>query len=200
MAEEVGAPAPTLDIALKYGDFLDVRRKRSTPQALGDGLLEALSEALTALRVMREREAQELVADIMGRLQRLDGYLDQVETMAPQVYEAYGARLQRRLAEAAGRNGLEIDAGRLAVELVIWSDKSDVTEELVRARAHLKHVRELLEAGQDESGKKLDFLAQELFREFNTVGSKCRDVGMAGQVVDSKVELEKIREQVQNIA
>jgi len=200
VAEEVGSPAPTLETALRYGDFLDVHRKSSTPEALADGLMGALGDALAALRTMREREAAELMADITERLAKLDSYLDEVDRLAPEVYAGYAERLKKRLEDAAERHGLELDPGRVATELVVWSDKSDVTEEVVRARAHMVHVRELMEAGKDETGKKLDFLAQELFREFNTIGSKCRDVGMAAQVVDAKVELEKIREQVQNIA
>lgn len=200
VASKVGAAVPTLDAALKYGDFIDVRRQSADPERLEQGLLGALSTALDGLRVMREREGQELLADIVMRLARLDSYLDTVDEIAPQVYAGYLERMQKRLADAGERHGLELDPARLAAELVVWSDKSDVTEEVVRARAHLVHFRELLTEALDESGKKLDFLAQELFREFNTIGSKCRDAGMAGQVVDAKVELEKIREQVQNIA
>lgn len=200
VAERAGAPTPTLDIALKYGDFLETQQATSSPESLAAGFLEGLDAALAALRDMREREAAELVADIGERLDRLDSYLNEVERLSPAVYTGYEERLKRRLQEAGERHGLELDPARVLTELVIWSDKSDVTEELVRARAHMVHFREHLAAERDESGKKLDFLAQELFREFNTIGSKCRDVGMAAQVVDSKVELEKIREQVQNLA
>jgi uncharacterized protein (TIGR00255 family) len=200
VAAEVGAAPPTLDTALRYGDFLEVQRKAATLEELEQGFSRGLDAALAGLREMREREAAELLADVNQRLGKLDRYLDEVEAVAPKVYAAYAERLKARLDEAAERQGLELDPGRVATELVVWSDKSDVTEEVVRARAHLVHVREQLAAGDDETGKRLDFLAQELFREFNTIGSKCRDAGMAAQVVDAKVELEKIREQVQNIA
>lgn len=200
VAERAGAPTPTLDIALKYGDFLETHQQASSADSLATGFVEGLGKALDALRDMRQREAAALLTDIEERLDRLDGYLDEVERLSPAVYSGYEDRLKRRLQEATERHGLELDPARIMTELVIWSDKSDVTEELVRARAHMLHFREHLTAGRDESGKKLDFLAQELFREFNTIGSKCRDVGMAAQVVDSKVELEKIREQVQNLA
>jgi len=200
VARHVGAPAPTIEAALRLGDFVEVRRARVPDEELRAGLEAGLAAALEQLVAMRRREGEELVADLLARLDRLDGILDALAEVAPTVMTGYEERLRKRLAEAEERLGVELDAGRVGAELVVYADRSDVTEELVRARAHVTHFREILGRGEALSGKRLDFLAQELFREFNTVGSKCREAGMASSVVDGKVELEKIREQIQNLA
>lgn len=199
-ARHAGAPAPTIEAALRLGDFVDVRQARVPADELRAGLEAGLAEALEQLVAMRRREGAELAADLLARLDTLDGILDSLAEVAPTVMTGYEERLRKRLKEAQERVGLELDAGRVGAELVLYADRSDVTEELVRARAHITHFREILGRGEALSGKRLDFLAQELFREFNTVGSKCREAGMASSVVDGKVELEKIREQIQNLA
>lgn len=200
IARHVGAPAPTIEAALRLGDFVDVRRERVPDEALREGLEAGLTAALEQLVAMRRREGAELVKDLLARLDTLARVLDSLATVAPTVMTGYEERLRKRLSEAQERIGVELDAGRVGAELVLYADRSDVTEELVRARAHISHFREILGRGEALSGKRLDFLAQELFREFNTVGSKCREAGMASSVVDGKVELEKIREQIQNLA
>jgi uncharacterized protein (TIGR00255 family) len=200
LARTLGAPAPGIEVALRAGDFIDVRRRRASDEAVIAAVREGIGAALAQLVEMRLTEGDQLAGDLAARLARIEALLEQLEGVAPRVQQHYQERLEKRLAEAEHRLGVELDAGRLATELVVYADKSDVTEELVRARAHVAHFRELIARGDDEAGKRMDFLAQELFREFNTVGSKCRDAGMAEAVVDGKVELEKIREQIQNIA
>ncbi len=203
LARAVEAPDPGLELVLRHGDFIQVTEHQVAPEALSEGLRQGLAQALDQLVGMRLDEGRHLAADMLARLQALRGFLASIEEAAPKVYAAYEARLQQRLADAQKATGLELDPGRLATELVAFADRSDVTEEIVRARAHLDRFQALIEGteGEDiERGKRLDFLSQELLREFNTVGSKCRDAGMASSVVDAKVELEKVREQVQNIA
>ncbi len=127
--------------------------------------------------------------------------LDQTETEAPQVALALLERLRQRVTKLEADLGVDLDKTRVITELVVFSDKSDVTEEIVRARAHIAAFRDTINGSDDgERGRRLDFLTQELLRELNTLGSKCRDAGVASAVVDAKVELEKIREQAQNIA
>jgi len=134
------------------------------------------------------------------RIVVLEGVLANLETRAPEVISGYEKRLRDRLEAARGKEGVQVDQGRVVTELTLFAEKCDVTEEIVRAATHLATLRDLLKPGAFIRGKRLDFLVQELGREFNTVGSKCRDVGMTSAVVDAKVELERIREQVQNIA
>ena len=168
--------------------------------ALCEGFYGALDEALEATALMRSAEGGALGRDILARLDHLDELLTRFEAAAPKVQEAYEARLRQRLEDVVQRHGVELDEARLATELVLFADKSDVTEETVRARSHIAAFRALLGPQEDPlRGKRLDFLAQELGREVNTIGSKCRDAGMAQDVVDTKVELERIREQVQNV-
>lgn len=200
LASELAAPSPSIESALRQGDFVEVQAKRSEPEVLLEGLSTGLKAAMAVLTTMREKEGERLAEDLQARIATLEGLLETIEGEAPKVYEAYEERLRKRLADAQERLGIPLDEGRVATELVMFADRSDVTEEIVRARTHLARFREILGSGAAETGKRLDFLAQELGREFNTIGSKCRDAGMADAVVSTKVELEKIREQVQNIA
>ena len=200
LAERLGVAPPTLDTLLRLGDIVQVRTREASPDALSQAFLAGLDEALSGLEAMRRREGEALAADLEARLDRLGQLLDAVASQAPVVMEVYQARLRKRLDEAAERHGITLDEGRLAAELVIYSDKSDLTEEIVRARTHLDAFRALLHDADDAQGKRLDFLCQELVREFNTIGSKCRDADITGTVVETKVELERVREQIQNIA
>ena len=200
LAVELSAPPPTLELMVRLGDFVRVTGAKANTEALSDAFLDGLAAAADAVDTMRLREGQALASDLLARLDKMDELLLRIEHEAPQVQAAYEARLRARLDEAARKHGVEVEPGRLATELILFADKSDVTEETVRARTHIHNVRLMLASTDDEArGKRLDFMAQELNREFNTIGSKCRDAQMAGAVVDAKVELERIREQVQNI-
>lgn len=204
VASTLGTAPPTLDLVLRHGNFVKIQTTTVDSAALGSAFGAALSEGIASLNASRAQEGAHLATDISERLGALERLLDLVEEASPRIQEAFETRLRGRLDDVARKYGGDIDEGRLATELVLYSDKSDVTEETVRARAHISTFRELLTPGGGDAqglrGKRLDFLAQELGREFNTIGSKCRDAGMATAVVDAKVELERIREQIQNIA
>lgn len=201
LAHALGSLPPTLDLVLRVGNVVEVHSAPLDPDQVRDAYLAGLGEALDGVVAMRTAEGAALAKDMLGRLDVLDALLEKVEAKAPEVQAAYEVRLRQRLDEAGRKLGMELDPGRLAAELVLFADRSDVTEETVRARAHVASFRRLLGGeGDGAEGKRLDFLAQELGREFNTIGSKCRDAGMAAAVVDGKVELERIREQVQNLA
>jgi uncharacterized protein (TIGR00255 family) len=164
--------------------------------SLGESLLLVVDEAVAAIDLMRSREGDALLADLDGRLQRLAELLESIATRVPAAVATQAERLKERVAQLLGETAL--DEARISQEVAILADRSDVTEELVRFRSHLVQVRETLQQ-QEPVGRKLDFLMQELNREVNTIGSKANDATMAALVVETKAELEKIREQVQNV-
>jgi uncharacterized protein (TIGR00255 family) len=201
LARALDAPPPTLDLALRTGSFVSVRRKTIDPNELQASLLGGLERALDALVTMRLREGEALALDLRQRLERMVFLFDRVATLAPTVLRDLEDRLRTRVAEAAQRLGVEADQGRIVAEIVVFADKADISEELVRARSHVAQFAAMLGPTEEaERGRRLDFLTQELLREINTMGSKGRDAAIATDVVDLKVELEKVREQVQNIA
>lgn len=163
-------------------------------------LRDGMQAALDALVAMRVDEGRNLVREIDGRLDTILSLVDFFETRSGEVVEAVRERLRKRTEQIAKDSGLYDDA-RLHQEIVIAADRLDITEELVRLRSHVDQFRSILgDAGGDGPvGRRLDFLLQELGREANTVGSKANDAPLAHQVVELKTEIERIREQVQNI-
>ncbi len=164
--------------------------------AAREAVLAALDGALDGLLAMREREGEGLRRDLAERLAALAGYVDRLAAAAPASVIAYRERLAKRVQELAGDVG--VDPQRLAQEVAIFADRSDVTEELTRLRSHLDQLRGLLDA-DEPVGRRLDFLVQEANREVNTSGAKSQWAEAASLVVDMKAELERIREQVQNV-
>ncbi len=155
-----------------------------------------VEETLAQLMKMRAAEGQRLKEDLLKRLARLVEYTESISQRAPSVILEYHDKLQARLRELAV--DIEIDENRLAAELALFADRCSISEELVRLRSHLQEVQNTM--NMDEAvGRKLDFLAQELNREFNTIGSKSGDLNISSLVIKSKSEVEKIREQIQNI-
>ena len=200
LASEINAPAPTLEMVLRHPGLVETRSVKPTADDLEDAFKTAMTHAVDALLKMRQQEGDAIATDMVGRLTHVSTLLERIEERAPDVLTLHEERLKQRLMQAAQRHGLEVDEGRVVTELVVFSDRCDVTEELVRARAHIVAMLEMITRAEPVEGKRLDFLMQEIFREFNTIGSKCRDSDMASFVVDGKVELEKIREQIQNVA
>lgn len=157
---------------------------------------EALDAALKSLVANRKLEGEGLCRDIQSKLTVLENYRLTLLELAPKVVTTYQERLTKRIQELTG--GVEIDPNRLATEVAIFADKSDITEESVRIQSHLKQFMQFL-GSMEPIGRRLDFLVQELNREINTVGSKANDTNIAQLVINFKAELEKIREQIQNI-
>jgi uncharacterized protein (TIGR00255 family) len=157
---------------------------------------EALETALNNLIAMREMEGAHLKEELEGRLNEIERLLGEIAALAPQVVAQHRSLLQQRLSEAGVPLPLEDE--RLVKEIAMYADRCDISEELGRAASHLKQFRNSL-AGAEAVGRSLDFLAQEFFREFNTMGSKANHAELAHRVVAAKTELEKIREQVQNV-
>ncbi|AAS95378.1 YicC/YloC family endoribonuclease [Nitratidesulfovibrio vulgaris] len=161
--------------------------------------LEAgLAAALEDWNESREAEARALSRDMVSRLIRMDEWVSRIEERAPDIKEERFTLLRDRLSEALEGMGSSLEEGRFLQEMTLLADKLDVSEELTRLRAHLDRLRELLDGGGD-AGKRLDFTLQECFREINTCGNKIQDAQISRLVVDFKNELEKCREQVQNI-
>jgi uncharacterized protein (TIGR00255 family) len=174
--------------------------KELDPEDLGGAALAALDAALDAVDAMRLREGGSLEREIRDRLAAVGQLVGAVELRAGEVAAAVREKLRRRMEKLGVETGL-IDEARLHQEIVIAADRLDVTEELVRLRSHLdQFARVLDDAGPGTAvGRQLDFLLQEMGRETNTIGSKGSDAGIAHQVVELKTELERIREQVQNV-
>lgn len=157
---------------------------------------EAAEQALQGLLAMRQTEGERLKADILNRAAIIKQLTEQISTRAPLVVQEYRDKLSQRLSEWLD-NGI-IDETRLAAEMAIFADRADISEEIVRLSSHLLQLDQILSEG-GSVGRKLDFLVQEMNREINTIGSKANDLSITNAVVNAKSELEKIREQVQNI-
>ena len=177
-------------------DVFIVEKKEVDEDQLQSDLLQAVSKALEGYDAMRTREGAALDADLRSRGETILSLVSQVEQGNGQTVADYRARLENKLREVL--ENTSIDESRILTEAAIFADKVAVDEETVRLRSHLQQMNSML-GGGGAIGRKLDFLLQEMNREANTIGSKCTDVKLAWIVVDIKAELEKIREQTQNI-
>ena len=177
-------------------DVFTVEKREVDEDQLLSDLLQAVSKALEGYDAMRTREGAALDADLRSRGETILSLVSQVEQGNGQTVADYRARLENKLREVL--ENTNIDESRILTEAAIFADKVAVDEETVRLRSHLQQMNSMLDGG-GAIGRKLDFLLQEMNREANTIGSKCTDVALARIVVDIKAELEKIREQTQNI-
>ncbi|HIT80126.1 MAG TPA: YicC family protein [Candidatus Faecivivens stercorigallinarum] len=181
---------------VQFPDIFTVRKRELDPEEVWEAVRGVAEEAVNSFVRMREREGRQLKEDLVGRLENIAGTLSFIEERAPVLKEEYYNRLYQKITELlADKN---IDETRLVTEAAIFADRVAIDEETVRLRSHLKQFAELLETDQPV-GRKLDFLVQEMNRETNTIGSKCQDVDITRRVVDIKSEIEKIREQIQNL-
>ncbi|HHV63084.1 MAG TPA: YicC family protein [Firmicutes bacterium] len=190
-----------LGFLLTLPDILSCEKKAVDAELLWSSLMEpALDSAMDALVTMRTREGMRLYEDIIHRTEKIEQCIKRIGERAPQLAEEYRVRLERRVAELLG--DLPVDPSRIAAEVVLFAERSSIAEELVRLGSHVKQIRDTMESGSERAvgvGRKLDFLLQEINRETNTIASKAPDLEISGCVVAIKSELEKIREQVQNI-
>jgi len=165
-------------------------------EGVSSALQAALEAGIEALDQMRRREGEALARDLFARLDAIEKGAREVARLAPDQINAVRERLSARIAELT--RGVPLDSARLAQEVALFADRTDVSEELTRLASHLAQARALI-ASQAPAGRKLEFLVQELNREINTIGSKSQHAGIASTVVELKAELERIREQVQNV-
>lgn len=175
--------------------FMPVEKEQDEEQ-IGSLLLKAVSEAMDAVKEMRRSEGERMKKDILNRAELIRTMVEAVEERAPVVVEEYRSKLRSRISELL--RSTDLDENRFNAEVLYYADRSSVTEEIVRLKSHLEQLEQIL--SQDDSiGRKLDFLVQEMNREANTIGSKSGDLTIVNLVVNMKSEIEKIREQVQNI-
>ena len=177
-------------------DVLTVTKGEADLETISADLCAVLGQALAAYTAMRETEGRKLAEDIQRRLDTIGAITRLIEERSPQTVAEYRQKLMARMQEVL--QSASIDESRILTEAAIFADKVAVDEETVRLRSHLSQLREMLQSGVPV-GRKLDFLIQEINRESNTIGSKCSDLQIARDVVELKAEIEKIREQVQNI-
>ena len=180
----------------RFPDVLTVEKQAEDLDLVKERLLAALDLAIADFNSMREREGERLTADVLNRAETIEALLSEVEARSPRTVADYRDRLEGKMREVL--QNTQIDEARLLTEAAIFADKVAVDEETVRLHSHLDQLRGLLAAG-GAVGRKLDFLIQEFNRETNTIGSKCSDLEITRRVVDMKAEIEKIREQVQNL-
>ena len=180
----------------RFPDVLSVEKAEADQDALRAGLVALMDEALAEYDRMRLREGQKLREDVESRLVTIEALVTEVETHAPETVEAYHNRLRQKLESVL--EGKDVDEARVITECAVFADRVAVDEETVRLRSHIAQMRQMLAAGSP-FGRKADFLIQEFNRESNTIGSKCQNADIAKVVVDLKSEIEKIREQIQNI-
>ena len=181
---------------MRMSDVLTVTKEETDEEELANEVLSALSQAVEGHTAMAVKEGEKLVSDIMLRLENIEELVGKIEERSPLCVVEYREKLEARMREVL--ETVNIEPQRILTEAAIFADKIAVTEETVRLRSHIAQTRDMLNAG-GAVGRKLDFLVQEFNREANTTGSKANDVIMAQYVVDLKAEIEKIREQIQNI-
>ena len=180
----------------RFPDVLTVERRELDKDKAAAALSEITAKAVEEFNAMREREGERLRRDMLGKLETIEGLVSVVEQRSPQTVKEYRERLEARLRDILADRSL--DEQRVITEAAIFADRTAVDEETVRLRSHIAQVRAMLQEGSP-IGRKMDFLVQEFNRESNTIGSKCSDAALAKVVVDLKSEIEKIREQLQNV-
>ena len=180
----------------RFPDVLTVTKADEDLETVSADLCAVLDKALAAYNEMRAVEGTKLAEDIGNRLVFIENYTSQVEERSPQTVAEYRAKLTARMQEVL--QSTTIDQQRILTEAAIYADKVAVDEETVRLRSHVAQLRTML-TSDEPMGRKMDFLIQEVNRESNTIGSKCNDVAIAQVVVGLKAEVEKMREQVQNV-
>ncbi len=189
----------SVSLIAKFPDILKVEKSEQDEDKIWGLLSEALSHALDALINMRQVEGEGLRNDLLERADVIEKVVQEISIRAPEVVKEYKCKLENRIKEILEQQ--VIDENRMAMEVAIFADRCNIDEELVRLGSHINQLRQTLNNTQFDQpvGRKLDFLLQEMNREINTIGSKANDLSITQNVVEIKSELEKIREQIQNI-
>lgn len=197
LADRFGLPNDVkVSTLTRYTDILTVHRQAEDEEAVWEAVRTVADEALERFVRMREREGAKPREDILSRAQTILEAVAVVEERSPQTVQEHMDKVQARMRELLGT--ATVDEQRLLTEAALFADKIAVAEETVRLRSHIEQLEHML-TGDEAVGRKLDFLVQEINREANTIGSKAQDVQLARVVVDIKAEIEKIREQLQNL-
>jgi len=186
----------SVSLLSRFQDVFLVEKTQEDLEAVSADICSVLELALQDFDAMRAREGEKLFQDVTGRARTIEALTTRVEERAPGIVADYRARLSAKMAEVL--QNTQLDESRILTEAAIYADKVAVDEETVRLRSHVAQLRTMLES-DEPMGRKMDFLIQEVNRESNTIGSKCNDVAIANVVVGLKAEVEKMREQVQNV-
>lgn len=186
----------SLSSIARFGDIFTVLRGEESEDAVCGDVAPAVEEALDAFIAMREREGEQLRRDMLSKLSSIEERLEIVEKRSPETILAHRERLRQKMTELLADR--TVDDARILLEAGLYADRVAVDEETVRLRSHIAQFRKILDA-PEAVGRKLDFLVQEMNREVNTIGSKAQDAFLAGIVVEMKSDIEKIREQIQNV-
>ena len=197
LATKLGYPKETIDFSFLVQNASEIPQAKLVQNEDFEPILGCLEDALSALDQMKRKEGLALAKDIIERLKKMSLAITAIEKKSPEAVAKTRLKLKERLEELL-QPGIELDE-RLLREVALYAERVDITEEITRLRSHLAQYEEFLKAKDGVSGRKMDFLVQEMGREINTIGSKSMDASIAHQVVDVKAELEKIREQIQNI-
>lgn len=198
ISENLGVSADVSANALaRYNDVLEIKKAEVDEEKVWDTVKLAAEEALSGILVMRHTEGEKLKNDVLSRLDFIAEKVAMIEARSPETVHEYSQKLLTRMREALGDN-IHIDEQRILTEAAIYADKVAVAEETVRLSSHMSQLKTFL-VSDEAIGRKMDFLVQEMNREANTIGSKAQDVDIARAVLDIKAEIEKIREQIQNI-
>ncbi len=184
------------DFLCQMRDMIIMKPEEINLNESREGVHQVIGLALDSMDAMRSREGSAIEEDFLKRLDLIERYLDEIEKRSPRVVEDYKEKLKQRIENIA--DDIKIDEGRLAQEVAIFAGRCDITEEIVRARSHLAQFRKYLSMG-DPIGRRLDFLIQEINREINTISAKASDSSISANAVEVKAELEKLREQIQNV-
>jgi len=187
-----------VDSLCKLKNVLVMKPKVLDDELVHSLVLEALNQAIVSFDNMKRTEGKAIETDFVKRLNVIDQLVDKIVDMAPKVVEEYRNRLYNNLKQLLKDTPVDVDDNRFIYEVSIFSERCDITEELVRIKSHIRQFLSFLEE-ENPVGRRLDFLLQEMNREVNTIGSKANDAEISRTVVDIKGELEKLREQVQNI-
>ena len=183
-------------VLLQIPGLLKMQTVEQQPEEIFQTVGKALLASLKKLNAMRQREGKALEADFIARLKLLEAMLEKIAAFAPETTSNYRKKLFQGL-EKAGLQNVAADE-RIIKEIALFAERSDISEEITRLASHIQQFKKILR-GSEPAGRPLDFLAQEFFREINTIGSKANDLKITGLVVQFKTELERIREQIQNV-
>ena len=187
----------TLELLMSLGGIIKPVETVAESESIWPAIKECLSAALDNLEAMQQKEGDFIAGDLLKRLDYIEDCIGKIENDSGDLLYHYQQRLKERISSLT-REIVEIDPGRLAQEAAFLADRSDISEEIVRAKSHIRQFRHIMDS-EEPGGRKLNFLLQELHREFNTMGSKIGQADTSHRIVDVKSELEKIREQIQNV-
>jgi uncharacterized protein (TIGR00255 family) len=197
VAEVLGLPAEVTwhQVANQPG-VVRLEERGMDVESASQAMQAALEQALSALEQMRQVEGEAIQADLESRLGLIERWSREVAELSPRSTEEYRQRLTERIAELS--RGMTVDEQRLAQEVILFAERTDIAEEMTRLASHLEQFRQLITSGEP-AGRRMDFLVQEMHREVNTTGSKSQHADISSRVVSMKAEVERIREQVQNV-